>query len=250
MLALAFDDGGVVLVDGDLLGLAEVRHLDVLQLDAEVFGDGLAAGEDGDVLQHGLAAIAEARRLDGADLQRATQLVDDQGRQRFAFDVLSDDEQRLAALGDLLEQREQVLHRADLLFVDEDVGVLERGFHALRVGDEVRREIAAVELHAFDDFELGLEGLGLFHGDDAVLANLLHRLGDDVADGLVVVGGDGANLGNHVAGDGLGEFVEFAFAALAGLGSMSPQTTLTAFSMPRFMAIGLAPAATVFTPSR
>ena len=48
--------------------------------------------------QHGLAAIAEARRLDGADLQRATQLVDDQGGQRFAFDVLSDDEQRLAAL--------------------------------------------------------------------------------------------------------------------------------------------------------
>jgi len=29
--------------------------------------------------------------LDGADLQRATQLVDDQGGQRFALDVLSDD---------------------------------------------------------------------------------------------------------------------------------------------------------------
>jgi hypothetical protein len=66
------------------------------QLDAEVFGDGLAAGEDGDVLQHGLAAIAEARSLDGSDVQRATQLVDDEGRERFAFDILSDDEQRLA----------------------------------------------------------------------------------------------------------------------------------------------------------
>ena len=42
---------------------------------------------------------------------------------------------------------------------DEDVGVLEDGFHALRVGDEVRREVAAVELHAFDDVERGLGGL-------------------------------------------------------------------------------------------
>ncbi len=81
-------------------------HLDVLQLDAQIFGDGLATGEDGDVLQHGLAAIAEARSLDGRDLQRATQLVDDQSGERFAFHVLGDDQQRLAALGDLLEQRE------------------------------------------------------------------------------------------------------------------------------------------------
>ena len=131
-------------------------NLNVLQLDAEVFGDGLAAGQDGDVLQHGLAAIAEARSLDGADLQRAAQLVHDESRERFAFDVFRDDDERLAALGDLLEQREQVLHRGDFLFVDQDVGVLEDGFHALGIGNEVRREIAAVELHAFDDFQLGL----------------------------------------------------------------------------------------------
>ncbi len=68
VLALAFDDGGVVLVDGDLLGLAEVGDLHVLQLDAQIFGDGLAAGEGGDVLQHGLAAIAEAGSLDGRRL--------------------------------------------------------------------------------------------------------------------------------------------------------------------------------------
>jgi len=36
--------------------------------------------------------------------------------------------ERLAALGDLLEQREQVLHRADFLFVDQDVAVFEAGF--------------------------------------------------------------------------------------------------------------------------
>src|SRR5713101_9483090 len=217
VLALAFDHRGVVLVDGDLLGLAKVGHLDVLQLDAEVLGDGLAAGEDGDVLQHGLAAIAEAGRLDGADLQRATQLVDDQGGQRLALDVLSDDQQRLAALGDLLQQRENVLHGADFLFVDEDVGVFLNGFHALGIGDEIGRQVATVELHALDDFELSLERLRLFHGDNPVLANLLHGLGDDLADRFVVVRADGADLGDHVASDGFGELVEFALDAVAFL---------------------------------
>src|SRR6266699_4004803 len=199
VLALAFDHCGVVLVHGDLLGLAEVGHLDVLQLDAEVFGDGLAAGEGGDVLQHGFAAIAEAWRLDGADLQRAPQLVDDQGGQRFALDVLSDDEQRLAVLGDLLQQRKHVLHGADFLFVDEDVGVFLNGLHALGIGHEVRGEVATVELHALDYFELSLERLRLFDGDNPVLADLFHGLGDDVADRLVIVRADGADLGDHVA---------------------------------------------------
>src|SRR5581483_2240920 len=215
VLSLAFDEGGVVLVDGNFLRLTEVGHLDVLQLDTEVFGDGLAAGENGDVLQHGFAAIAEARRLYRANLQGATQFVDHESCERFALNILSDDEQRLAALGDLLEQREQVFHRADFLFVNEDIGVLEHRFHALGIGDKVRREIAAVELHAFDDFQLGFEGLGFLDGDDAILADLLHRFCDDAADRLVIVRRDRANLSDHVAGHGLGEFVEFALLAVA-----------------------------------
>ena len=119
------DERGVVLVDRDALRVAEVFPLDVLELDAEVLGDQLAAGEDGDVFEHGLAAVAEARRLDGGDVQRAAQLVDDERGQRLALDVLGDDEERLALTGDLLEDREEVLHRRDLLLVDEDLGVLE-----------------------------------------------------------------------------------------------------------------------------
>ncbi len=52
-----------------------------------------AAGEDSDVLEHGLAAIAEAGGLDGCDLERATELVDDERREGFAFDVFGDDQQ-------------------------------------------------------------------------------------------------------------------------------------------------------------
>ena len=80
--------------------------------------------------------------------------------------------------------------------MDEDVGVLELGQHLLGVGDEIGREIAAVELHALDDVELGLEALGLLDRDDALVADLLHRVGDHLADRLVAVGGDRADLGD------------------------------------------------------
>ena len=44
--------------------------------------------------QHGLAAIAEAGGLDGGHFEAATQLVDHEGRKRFALHVLGNDEQR------------------------------------------------------------------------------------------------------------------------------------------------------------
>ena len=159
-----------------------------------------AAGEDGDVLQHGLAAIAEARRLDGRDLEAAAQLVDDERGERLALDVLGDDQQRLARLHHGLEHRQHRLQAGELLLVDEDVGALELDQHLVGVGDEVGREIAAVELHALDDVELGLQALGLLDRDDALVADLLHGLGDLGADLGVAVGGDGADLGDLVVG--------------------------------------------------
>ena len=109
LVAGAFGDGRVLGVDLDLLGPAQVAELDVLELDAQVLEDGLAAGQGGDVFEHGLAAVAVARRLDRADLEDALELVEHQGRQGVAFDVLGDDEQRLFLLGDGFQQRDQAL---------------------------------------------------------------------------------------------------------------------------------------------
>ena len=80
--------------------------VDVLELEADLLGDDLAAGEDGDVLEHGLAALAEAGGLDGHRVERAADLVDDERGQGLALDVLGDDQQRLARLHDLLEHRD------------------------------------------------------------------------------------------------------------------------------------------------
>ena len=46
-------------------------QLEVLELDAQILGDGLARGQDRDVVQHGLAAVAEARRLHRAARESA-----------------------------------------------------------------------------------------------------------------------------------------------------------------------------------
>ena len=77
--------------------------VDAIEPAADLLGDDLAAGEDGDVAQHLLAAVAEARRLDRQDVERAAQLVDDQRSQRLAVHVLGDDDERLRRRGDLLQ---------------------------------------------------------------------------------------------------------------------------------------------------
>ena len=194
MIASAVDDRRVVLVDHDALRLAQVGQRCVLELEAHFVADDIAGGQHGDVLQHGLATITEARRLHGGDLQRAAELVHDQRGKRLTFDVLGDDHERLARLGNLLEHREQFLHRADLLVVDQDEAILEDDLHLLRIGDEVRRDVAAIELHAVNRLQRRLETLGLFNRDDAVLADLLHRISDQVADFLVVVRRNRGNL--------------------------------------------------------
>src|SRR5207249_693529 len=78
LLAFAFDNGGVLLVDRGALGPAEVFELHVLELDAEIFRDATTTGQHRNVFQHRLATIAEAGRLDRADLQCAAQFVHDQ----------------------------------------------------------------------------------------------------------------------------------------------------------------------------
>jgi hypothetical protein len=151
---------------------------------------------------------SEAGRLHRRDVQRAAQLVDHQRGERLTFDVLGDDEQRFAHPRDLLEDRQQILHRADLLLVDENHRILEHHFHPLRVRHEVGRQVPAVELHPLDHLERGLERLGFFDRDDAVFPDLLHRLGDDLADGLVVVRRDRPDLRDHVALDRLRPLLE------------------------------------------
>ena len=78
-------------------------------------------------------------------------------------------------------------------------------FHPLRIGYEVWAQVTAIELHSFDNFERSLHRLRLFNGDHAVFTDLVHRFCNDVADRLVAVCGNGADLCDRITLDGLRE---------------------------------------------
>ncbi len=109
LLAGAADDGRVIFLDRNLLGAPQHVELDAFQLDAEILGNRRAPGQDGDVLQHGLATVTEARRLHRCHHQATAQFVDDESCKRLALDVISNDEQRFARLHHRFEQRQQFL---------------------------------------------------------------------------------------------------------------------------------------------
>src|SRR5690606_7273355 len=182
LVAATLDDRRLVLRHDDLAGRAEDLEADRVELEADRLGDDRATREDRDVLQDRLAAVTEAGRLDGDRLEDAADLVDHERRESLALDVLGDHEQRLARLDDLLEQGQQVLDVRDLRLDEQDVGVLEHSLLALGVGHEVRREVALVEAHTLGELELEAERVRLLDRDDAFLADLVHRLGDELTD--------------------------------------------------------------------
>ena len=62
----------------------------------------------------------KCRGFHRANLDRAAQLVDYQSRQSIAFDVFRNNQKRTAAAGRLLKDRQQIAHRRNLLFVQEN----------------------------------------------------------------------------------------------------------------------------------
>jgi hypothetical protein len=86
-------------------------------------------------------------------VQRAAQLVDTRVARASPSTSSAMISSFLPALHELLQQGQDVLDVGDLLVGEQDIGVVHDGFHLLGVGDQVGREVAAVELHAFDDFE-------------------------------------------------------------------------------------------------
>ena len=75
----AVDDRGVVLGDGDPARSAQHLEADVGQLESDLGGDDLGAGDDRQVLDERLAPVAEERRLDRDDREGLADGVDRPG---------------------------------------------------------------------------------------------------------------------------------------------------------------------------
>ena len=216
-IAHAVHDGGGVLGGLDLLGTAQVGNVHFLEIHVQIGGDVGAAGQGGDILEHFLSAVTEAWRLDAQAGEGAAQTVDQQGGQGVALDVLSDNDHLLAGLHDLFQNRQDLLNGGDLLVGDQDIGIVNDGFHLVGVGDHVGGDIAAVELHAFHDVQTGFGGLGFLNGDDAGGGDLLHGLGDQLAD-FLVAGGNRTDAGDVIgAGDLLAVGLDGFHSDLNGL---------------------------------
>src|SRR5579875_2452881 len=157
-ITTALDNGGIFLVRNDRASGAEVGQGRAIQAAAHLLADDLATGQNSDVAQHLLAAITKTRSFDSYHIEDTAQLVNDQGRQRRNIDILRDNQDvALALLHHLLNYRQNILHGTDLLVRDEDIRIFERGLHLLRVGDEVRRDVALIDLHTFDIFGLEVD---------------------------------------------------------------------------------------------
>ncbi len=180
----AADDRRAFLVDHDPFRAPEFGEVDRFELEPELLGDDLAGCQDGDIAQHRLAPVAEARRLDGATLQGAAELIHDQRCQSFSLDVLGDHQDRPRGLRHLLQQRDQILEEGDLAIANEDDGIFQHRLHLLRIGDEIGRYETPVELHAFDDLEHGLRCLRFLDRDHPLPAHLFHGFGDELPDFL------------------------------------------------------------------
>ena len=79
------DEGGGVVRDGHLAGVAEgVEGGGRWTPRPRSFARKVEPGDDGDVLEEGLAALAESGGLDRGDVEDAAELVDDEGGEGLA----------------------------------------------------------------------------------------------------------------------------------------------------------------------
>src|SRR5690606_28458572 len=199
-VASAVDDRGVFLGHFNALGLTQVVQSRFFQGHTGFFGDHGTASQDSDVFQHGFATIAKARSFNGGSLQNATDVVHNQSSLGFAFHVFSNDQQRTAGLGNLLQYGQQITDVGDFLVENQNKRIVQNSNLLVSVVDEVRGQVAAVKLHTFDHVQFVFQGFAVFNGNHAFFAHFVHGIGDDLTNGVVAVGGNGTDLSNFFAG--------------------------------------------------
>ncbi|RMQ94102.1 hypothetical protein ALP94_03130 [Pseudomonas savastanoi pv. glycinea] len=197
--ASTVDDGGVFFVQHNALGITQVFQGSGFQAQADFFGDNGTASQNSDVLQHCLATVAETWSLDGCNFDDTAHVVHNQSRQGFAFNVFSNDQQRTTGFGHCFQNRQHFADVGDFLVDQQEQRAVQLGNHGVWLVDEVRGQVTAVELHAFNNRQFVFQARAFFNGDNAVFGHFFHGFGNDVADGIVGVRGDSTYLS-----DGLG----------------------------------------------
>ena len=193
----AIDDGGGVFVDHNTFSLTQVFQGCFFQLHTDLFRDYGTASQGCDILQHSFTTIAEARSFNRSNFHDATHGVNNQSCQRFAFYIFSDDQQRFACFGNSFQNRQHFADVGDFLVSQQDEWAFQFYCASFRLVDEVRRQVATVELHTFNHVQFVLQTGTVFNGDNAFFTDFVHRFSDQFTYGFVGVSGDGTNLSNR-----------------------------------------------------
>ena len=112
----------LVLVGDDTPRTAEVLQGGSIQLAASLVGDYGPTAQDGDVLEHFLAAVTESRCFDGECMERTAELVHHEGCERVAVHASAMIDELLLPLCSSFRGREEFWMAADLLIGDQEVG--------------------------------------------------------------------------------------------------------------------------------
>src|SRR5690606_11055773 len=175
------------------------------QRHTDFFRNHLTTGQYRNVLQHGFTTVTEARGFYRSHFEGSAQVVHHQRGQRLTFNVFSDDQQRTTRLSHCFQNRDQFLQVVDFLVDQQHQRVVQLDDHFFLVVDEVRRQEAAVELHAFNHFQFVFQAFAFFNGDHAFFAHFFHGFGNDAADGFIGVGRNSTYLSNGLGvGAGFG----------------------------------------------
>ena len=102
LIAFTVYDHGVLFLYLNGFCTTQHIHCGILQLITKLGTDYGTAGQNCDILQHSFSSVTIAGSLNSYYIESTTQLVDDQGGQRLALYILSDDQQLSAGLNDLL----------------------------------------------------------------------------------------------------------------------------------------------------
>ena len=185
LISCTADNNGVVLGNANLMSAAQISRSCAGELTTHIFADNGCAGQACNILKHSLTTITEAWCLNGCTLQCATESVNYQGCQSFAFYIFSDDKEFLAGLNNLFQKWKNVLEYINLLIGDEDQWIIHDTFHLICIRNHIWADIPAVKLHTFYYAEVGSHSLGIFYSDNAVIANLFHSIGNKLTNCLI-----------------------------------------------------------------
>ena len=106
--AATVDDDGLILRHGDATSGTEVGLVGLAQAEPDFLIDDGCTGDHSKVVHEGLATVAEVWRLHGAHVQALADRVHDQHRERFALNILGNDQDLLAGLSDFLQHWEEI----------------------------------------------------------------------------------------------------------------------------------------------